>query len=291
MFGRKKKQAAEATPEAAPENIDAVGSSHLEADDVRAAGPFDVSEVANKDDYLDLGAVLIKPQEGVGLRLEVDEKSKRPRAVNLDLAGSTAQIQAFAAPKKSGLWEEIRADLTESLNQNNGAPEALEGTFGTELRARFPAKTSDGTTGYRPARFVGIDGPRWFLRVVISGAAALDPEASRKLDEIIRGVVVVRGQDPMPPRDLLPLKVPEGAQRVRAGKSVRRAGTKKQPAAGTGTGNRAEQPNTGQTNTGQASAGQSGAAPSSGSAPAKRWGSSRPTLQPPERGPEVTETR
>lgn len=210
MFGRKKKNAE--TPAAASQ----VNAAEAHDDDVRAHGPYDVSEIESKDDYLDLGSIFIKPEPGVGLRLEVDEKTKRPRAITLDVAGSTAQIQAFAAPKTAGLWEEIRQDLTRSLQENNGAPEAVEGTFGTELRARFPAKTSQGTTGYRPARFVGVDGPRWFLRTVISGAAAIDPEASKKFDALIRGVVVVRGKDPMPPRDLLPLNVPEGAQRVTA---------------------------------------------------------------------------
>lgn len=251
MFGRKKKSA-EAAPTADTSPQTDAGAEH--DDDIRAGGPYDVSEIESKDDYLDLGSILIKTQPGVGLRLEVDEKTKRPRAVTLDVAGSTAQIQAFAAPKTAGLWDEIRQDLTTSLQGNNGAPEAIEGTFGTELRARFPAKTSQGTPGYRAARFVGIDGPRWFLRVVVSGAAAIDPEASKTFDQLIRGVVVVRGKDPMPPRDLLPLNVPEGAQRARP---VR--------AAQTG----AQQPPRTTTN-------------------AKSTGGN---MQPPERGPEIAEIR
>ncbi|NKE08933.1 MULTISPECIES: DUF3710 domain-containing protein [Kocuria] len=248
MFGRKKKNAD--SPEASASASQAE-TAPFNDDDVRANGPYDVSEIESKDDYLDLGSILIKPQPGVGLRLEVDEKTKRPRAITLDVAGSTAQVQAFAAPKTAGLWEEIRQDLTTSLQGNNGAPEAVEGTFGTELRARFPAKTSQGTTGYRPARFVGIDGPRWFLRTVISGAAAIDPEASKKFDELIRGLVVVRGKDPMPPRDLLPLNVPEGAQRVG-------------PAQGSAPPARPQNNGSAQSST---------------------------TTQPPERGPEIAEVR
>ncbi|MDO5619362.1 DUF3710 domain-containing protein [Kocuria sp.] len=252
MFGRKKK-----TNDDAPSGAESVTPREAEADsmDPRAKGPLDVTEIESRDGYVDLGSILIKVPQGVGLRLEVDEKTKRPRAVNLDVAGSTAQIQAFAAPKTSGLWDEIRADLKTSLEGNKGAPEAVEGTFGTELRARFPAKTSDGTTGYRPARFVGIDGPRWFLRTVISGAAAIDPEASKTFDELIRSVVVVRGKDPMPPRDLLPLNIPEGAQRAPAARAkVAQTGT----AAAAGRTQRAQQ---------------------------------AAQAQPPERGPEIAEIR
>jgi len=53
-----------------------------------------------------------------------------------------------------------------------------------------------------------VDGPRWFLRGVISGAAATDPEAAAQIEELFRSVVVVRGSAPMPPRDLIPLRVP-----------------------------------------------------------------------------------
>ncbi|MDO4254796.1 MAG: DUF3710 domain-containing protein [Kocuria sp.] len=211
MFGRKKNNKDE--PITATKAAVVAGDPQEDSDSLRANGPYDIAEVDSREGYLDLGSILLKPQPGVGVRLEVDEKTKRPRAINLDVAGSTAQIQAFAAPKSSGLWEQVRRDLKASLEGNKGAPESVEGTFGVELRARFPAKTSDGTTGYRPARFVGIDGPRWFLRTVISGAAAVDPDASKAFDDLIRGLVVVRGKDPMPPRDLLPLTIPDNAQR------------------------------------------------------------------------------
>lgn len=266
VFGRKKKNQT-------AESVESVDAAEVDSLDPRAEGPWDVSEIDSRDGYIDLGSILIKPTEGVGLRLEVDEKTKRPRAVNLDVAGSTAQIQAFAAPKSSGLWDEIRKDLKDSLARNNGAPESVEGTFGTELRARFPAKTSDGTDGYRPARFVGIDGPRWFLRTVISGAAAIDVAASKTFDEIIRGIVVVRGNDPMPPRDLLPLTVPDGAHRASGSRATRRAALR----------------NSGQSADASARVRAAGKEAAARQTAEQNGGSG--ALQPPERGPEVTEIR
>jgi hypothetical protein len=63
----------------------------------------------------------------------------------------------------------------------------------------------------RPVRFVGVDGPRWFLRGLFAGAAAADPAAAAPLEAVFREVVVIRGEQPMPPRDLLELRLPPEA--------------------------------------------------------------------------------
>ncbi|HVT66629.1 MAG TPA: DUF3710 domain-containing protein, partial [Trebonia sp.] len=55
------------------------------------------------------------------------------------------------------------------------------------------------------------DGPRWFLRGLFVGAAAEDPAAAAPLEAVLREVVVVRGEHPMPPRDLLELRLPPEA--------------------------------------------------------------------------------
>ena len=53
-----------------------------------------------------------------------------------------------------------------------------------------------------------MDGPRWFLRGVIAGEGVLNPDAAAKIEELFRSIVVVRGNSPMPPRDLIPLHMP-----------------------------------------------------------------------------------
>ena len=77
-----------------------------------------------------------------------------------------------------------------------------------ELLAEVPVTGADGATGKRLARFVGVDGPRWFLRGVIGGAATSDIDAAAKIEDLFRSIVVVRGGTPMPPRDLIPLRMP-----------------------------------------------------------------------------------
>lgn len=174
-------------------------------------GPLDEHEVTGHDGYVDLGALLITPREGLQLRLEVEESTGRVIAVTLDLNESSLQLQAFAAPRSEGVWDEIREQIGLSVGSQGGEVEILDGTFGKEILARVPAVAEDGRSGFRVARFLGVDGPRWFLRGVLAGEAALDRDAAAELEDLFRGVVVVRGETPLPPRDLLPLRLPKDA--------------------------------------------------------------------------------
>ncbi|WP_136024241.1 DUF3710 domain-containing protein [Microbacterium sp. K27] len=170
-------------------------------------GPFDDSEANPVRPYIDLGGIKILPREGLNLRLEVEEQSKRIVAVGLDYADSSLQVQPFAAPRTGGLWDETRVQLRDQVKAQGGRVEEREGPLGKELLAEVPATAAEGS-GLRLARFIGIDGPRWFLRGVIGGAGASDPEAAEKVEDLFRSIVVVRGGSPMPPRDLIPLKMP-----------------------------------------------------------------------------------
>ena len=233
-FGRRKKQQDEA-PEAsveqatqdattAPVAADGTGDDvavqeaqvpegHVDSAgyDRANSGPFDESEQDTESGYVDLGAVRIHATEGLQLRLEVEERTKRVIAVTLDLGGSTLQLQAFAAPKTQGLWDEIREQIGASVGSQGGTVEARPGRLGTELLAKVPAQTPDGQAGYRVARFVGINGPRWFLRGVFGGPAAIDEKAAAPVEKLFRSMVVVRGDQPLPPRELLQLRVPKDA--------------------------------------------------------------------------------
>ncbi|HZW42371.1 MAG TPA: DUF3710 domain-containing protein [Agromyces sp.] len=194
------------------ENIDAnpVDQPKSAPDDRATAGPFDESEANPVRPYVDLGGVKVLPREGLHLRLEVEEGTKRVVAIGLDYANSTLQVQPFAAPRTSGLWHEIRAQIAEQIGRQGGTTTVREGTFGPELLAQIPVAAGDAQQGgqMRLARFIGVDGPRWFLRGVIAGEAAVDPAAAAQVEDLFRSIVVVRGSTPMPPRDLIPLRMP-----------------------------------------------------------------------------------
>ena len=171
-------------------------------------GPFDESEANPVRPYIDLGGVKVLPRDGLQLRLEVEEETGRVVAVGLDLAGSTLQVQPFAAPRSSGLWHEIRAQIVDQIQRQGGRITERDGVFGPEIVAEIPIAQPGVPGETRIARFIGVDGPRWFLRGVIAGDAAVDADAAEEIDDLFRSVVVVRGNQPMPPRDLIPLRMP-----------------------------------------------------------------------------------
>ncbi|MBC7591612.1 MAG: DUF3710 domain-containing protein [Salinibacterium sp.] len=170
-------------------------------------GPLDESEANAVRPYVDLGGVKILPRPELHLRLEVEEGSKRVVAVGLDYAGSTLQVQPFAAPRSSGLWHEIRQQIVDQIHKQGGTTTVVDGPFGPEVRADIPVAAGQ-SGGSRVARFVGVDGPRWFLRGVIAGAGAGGGEGAAHIEDLFRSIVVVRGNTPMPPRDLIPLSMP-----------------------------------------------------------------------------------
>jgi hypothetical protein len=194
------------------DTTDTTGESELDQTksapaDREENGPFDDSEANAVRPYVDLGGVKILPRQDLHLRLEVEEGSKRVVAVGLDFAGSTLQVQPFAAPRSTGLWNEIREQIVGQIHKQGGTTSIVEGPFGPEVRAEIPS----GLGATRLARFIGVDGPRWFLRGVISGEGAVNPEAAAQIEDLFRSVVVVRGGTPMPPRDLIPLHMPASA--------------------------------------------------------------------------------
>lgn len=174
----------------------------------RTGGPFDSAEVAGPEGRLDLGALWLTGAEGMELRLELEPEEQQVVAVTGVLGESAVQLQAFAAPKSGGLWAEIRDEIAQSIVKQGGTAQVRTGVLGTELSTRMPSAGPDGRTVFAPARFAGVDGPRWFLRAVFSGRAAIDDAAAQPLLELVRSAVVVRGAQPMAPRELLPLTVP-----------------------------------------------------------------------------------
>jgi len=182
------------------------------ADVSRAAGPWDFNEVEDpKAGRVDLGALLVPAVEGMELRLEMAD-AEQVIAATVVARQSAVQLQAFAAPRSEGIWAEVRAEIALEISKQGGTVDEREGPFGVELRAQVPVQAPDGSRGVQLVRFIGVDGPRWFLRALFAGSAAADPGAAAPLEAVLREVVVVRGEQPMPPRDLLELKLPAEAQ-------------------------------------------------------------------------------
>ena len=175
-------------------------------------GPFDVTEVREAKPFIDFGSIRIVPRPDIHLKAEVEELNGQVVALTIDYKGSSLQLQAFAAPKTSGLWQEVRDQLKANFSAQGAPVEERLGNFGPELVAGI-VNSGLGVSfaGRKIARYVGVDGPRWFLRAIITGPAATEPVSAFEMDDIFRGVIINRGEEPIPPRDLLPLTMPESA--------------------------------------------------------------------------------
>lgn len=179
-------------------------------------GPLDDQEAGSVKPAIDLGALRVEPRRGLQMRLEVEKSTNRVVAATLEYQGSSVQVQPFAAPRSSGLWLGIREQISQQVAKQGGRVESADGEFGPELLAQVPVQSAEGYST-RTVRFIGVDGPRWFLRGVVSGPAASDQVAAETIHEIFRGLVVVRGNTPMPPRELLTLRAPESPSGSPAG--------------------------------------------------------------------------
>ncbi|MET9272414.1 DUF3710 domain-containing protein [Kribbella sp. NPDC003557] len=193
------------------ETLEEAGSA-----DPRAEGPFDSSEVDAADleaeDRIDLGALVVTGMPGMELGLQVDEQSGVVQAVLLMLDDSALELRAFAAPKTTGIWDEVRQEIAAEAARMGGTATETDGPFGTELVLVVPVEDPEGQVFSQTSRVIGVDGPRWLLRGTVLGRAAVEPDAAEPMEATLRNVVVVRGNEPMAVRESLPLQLPPGAQ-------------------------------------------------------------------------------
>jgi len=213
-FGRKRRLDRSARERGvAPE----VEDRHHDDEREPTTGPYDIGDAVEDElERVDFGAMQIPKTAGNDLRVSLDAKG-RVISVSVHRDGSAMQLGAYAAPRDGMVWADLWPELAESINLQGGQASQTKGPFGPELAAELAAartsgkevaKDSSGKPGRRPARFVGIDGPRWFVRAVLTGPAATDADAAEPLLETLRAVIVVRGSDPRPVREPLALKLP-----------------------------------------------------------------------------------
>ena len=174
-------------------------------------GPFDAADV-DPDDLaarLDLGSLRLAMREGMELRVQVDEGTQVVVGVIGLWPDSAVELRAFAAPKTSGMWDDIRAEIAADTLANGGTAVEADGLFGVELQLNVKVPGESGRQTMQAQRLWGVDGPRWFLRVNVVGRAAVDDGELPEVEAFVRDIVVVRGREAMAPRDALPVKLPE----------------------------------------------------------------------------------
>lgn len=202
----------EPDPEPAPAQPEPTPEPEGEGKTPRPNGPFDSSEVdldGARAERVDLGSLLVRRDEELKLQLQVDEKKGAAPSVMVVMEDAAVQLITVAAPRSSGLWDETRQQIADDARQRGGTAEEAPGPFGTEVRVVLPTTTSEGKKAVQPSRIAGIDGPRWMLRATFLGKATTDADVFARLVQVVRDTVVVRGEAPMPPGDVIPLRSPE----------------------------------------------------------------------------------
>jgi hypothetical protein len=210
---------AEAAGKAGTATVADLDVAALDSMDWRTDGPFDIDEVDLDADTeadpprIDLGSMVLTVFPGAELRLQVSEETQQIVSAMLVTSDSALEVGAYAAPRSGGLWSELRDEMIESATEAGGSAALIEGPFGVELRRLLPVSTPDGEQGYQPSRMWVAEGPRWLLRGILYGQAALEDGIESPVAELLtafRHVVVRRGDEPMAPGDLLPLRMPTG---------------------------------------------------------------------------------
>ena len=175
-------------------------------------GPWDAGEPYPARDRVDLGSlhVPVGPEHEIQLVMA----DQHGAWVTVRHGESEMQLQAFAAARRGALWDDVRAEIADEVRRAGGESEDRPGPFGIELMARVPAEPGLPASGLQLVRFVGVDGPRWFLRGLFTGPAGVGDVTASTLEEVLRDVVVVRGEHPVPPREILELRLPPEAQQA-----------------------------------------------------------------------------
>lgn len=198
LFSRKNRTT---TTEVTPEAEEAPAA-------VPAIGPLDYSQAGDVSKLVDFGSILVPPTVGLQIMPEVDPQTGRVGSLTFQFGQAAVQTLLSSAPKSTGLWDEVREELVKDLQKQGATITEREGEYGPEILAQVPAATAGGQRGQVQMRFVGIDGPNWFMRLVFNNAPE-DSADYQHLREVLQQLVIRRDATPRPPREVLPLSLPQ----------------------------------------------------------------------------------
>ena len=177
-------------------------------------GPIEFHEDLDVTSMLNLGALYLPNVPGLEVHLDLDPRSGKGKSVSLHLGMTIAEVQVFAAAANEDLWANMRDAIATGLREQKVDCSVELGRFGTEIHAVMPTVDLDGNVHVQPVRFIGVRGPRWLVRVVVSGDGALlnsniARDGELDIDDVVTQLVVNRGDAPLPPGERLVLQSPD----------------------------------------------------------------------------------
>lgn len=170
------------------------------------SGPFDADSV-NIEDFdfsdfaqgvLNLGSVQIPLPIGSEVQVEMGETG--PRMLHIVTQFGRITPVAFAAPKGAGQWRESTKKIAEDMRGDGLHVRIEEGPWGREV----VGQASEATV-----RIIGVDGPRWMLRLTLMSPRDLASQMMELGREVTARTFVCRGDKPMMAGTSLPVALPD----------------------------------------------------------------------------------
>lgn len=169
------------------------------------AGPFDGDNVDIEDfdfsDYstgvLNLGSMKLPLPKGSQVQVEMGDQG--PRMLHIVTKVGRITPVAFAAPTQGGQWDEASKEILEGMDRDGMTPHFEEGPWGREIAAE---------QGENILRIIGVDGPRWMLRMTLASTKDAGPELAQIARDLAARTFVYRGDDPILAGNSLPVALP-----------------------------------------------------------------------------------
>lgn len=169
-------------------------------------GPYD-GDAVNFEDFdfsdfsvglLDLGSMKIPLPKESQVQVEMGEAG--PKMLHIVTKFGRLTPVAFAAPRTAGQWEEASVELIQGVAGDGLDASFEQGPWGREV----VGKHDNGTV-----RIIGVEGPRWMLRLTTTGPEEMAEDLAALAREMIARMFIYRGSDPILAGNSLPVIMPK----------------------------------------------------------------------------------
>lgn len=158
-------------------------------------GEFDFSDYSTG--VLNLGSMRIPLPKGSQVQVEMGETG--PRMLHIVTQFGRITPVAFAAPRQGGQWESASEEIFQGMTRDGMPAQYEDGTWGREVT---------GHKGGNTMRVIGIDGPRWMLRLTLASPEGSAEELADVARSLAARIFVYRGEDPVLAGNSLPVALP-----------------------------------------------------------------------------------
>lgn len=160
-------------------------------------GDFDFSDFGTG--ILNLGSMMIPLPEGAEVQVEMGPNG--PKMLHILTKYGRCTPVAFAAPTTPGQWTESVPEILNGMQGDNLEVAIEQGPWGKEITGSAPS-------GGGFIRIIGVDGPRWMLRMTLAAPVEHAENMAEVGREITARTFVIRGTEPMLAGTPLPVALP-----------------------------------------------------------------------------------